>query len=108
MSVGDAFVYLLVGLGAASLLVACAGLVLARDFFDRLHFSAPATLGTILIVAALWAREGPSLIGWKGVATAAIVIVGSPLVTHALARAARIAERGDWRAGEDETVEQAQ
>jgi monovalent cation/proton antiporter MnhG/PhaG subunit len=107
MSVGDAFVYLLIGLGAASLLVACAGLVLARDFFDRLHISAPATLGTIQIVAALWARVGPSLIGWKGVATAVIVIVGSPLVTHALARAARIAERGDWRAGEDETVERA-
>ena len=108
MSVADAFVYLLIGLGAASLLVACAGLVLARDFFDRLHFSGPATLGTILIVAALWAREGPSLIGLKGVAMAAIVIVGSPLVTHALARAARIAEHGDWRAGDGETVERAQ
>jgi len=107
MSVADAFVYLLIGLGAASLLVACAGLVLARDFFDRLHFSGPATLGTIMIVAALWVREGPSLIGLKGVAMAAIVIVGSPLVTHALARAARIAERGDWRAGDDETVERA-
>ena len=47
--------------GAASLIVAGAGLALARDFFDRLHFSAPATLGTILIVAALSAREGPSL-----------------------------------------------
>jgi len=107
MSVADAFVYLLIVLGAASLIVACAGLALARDFFDRLHFGAPATLGTILIVAALWAREGPSLIGLKGVATASIVIVGSPLVTHALARAARIAERGDWRAGEDEAVERA-
>jgi multicomponent Na+:H+ antiporter subunit G len=105
MSLIDAIVYLLLGLGAAAMLVACAGLLLARDLFDRLHFTAPATLGTILIVAALWVREGPSLIGLKGLTVAALVLVGSPLATHALARAARIADHGDWRPRPGEEVD---
>ena len=104
MSLADAIVYLLIGLGAAVMLVASAGLLLARDFLDRLHFTAPATLGTILIVAALWVREGPSLIGLKGLAVAALVLIGSPLATHALARAARIADHGDWRPRPEEEV----
>ena len=46
-----------------------------------------------------------SLVGDEALLTAAFLIVASPVATHAIGRAIRIAERDDWRLGDDEHVE---
>jgi multisubunit Na+/H+ antiporter MnhG subunit len=105
VSVEDAAVYALVAAALATAAICCAGLLLTRNAFDRLHFVAPASLAAILLAVAILVREGPTLIALMGGVLVAVVLVGSPLATHATARAARIGVRGDWRPGRDEPVE---
>jgi monovalent cation/proton antiporter MnhG/PhaG subunit len=105
MSLQDAVVYLLLGGGVACEVVACLGVVAMRDAYDRLHFVGPASLGAILIAGAIWARQGPSGIALKATVVAAFVLVASPTLAHATARAARIREHGDWRPQRGEGIE---
>jgi monovalent cation/proton antiporter MnhG/PhaG subunit len=105
MSVEDAFVYALVGLGVGLVLISCLGVALMGDVYDRLHYVAPSVLGAVLIVAAIWVREGPSTIALEGTLVAAFLLVSSPAQAHATARAARISEHGDWRRQRGEGIE---
>jgi monovalent cation/proton antiporter MnhG/PhaG subunit len=105
MSFQDVVVYLLLGLGVACELLACAGVVAMRSVYDRLHYVGPATLGAVLIAGAVWAREGPSGIALKATLVAAFLLVASPALAHATARAARIRDLGDWRPRRDERIE---
>jgi multisubunit Na+/H+ antiporter MnhG subunit len=104
VSLEDLAVYVLIAIGLGAVVLACVGVVLAADAYDRLHFVGPSTLGALGIAAAVLVREGPSLIAVKAGLLVAVLVIGSPLVTHATARAARIAARGDWRAGDDERL----
>jgi monovalent cation/proton antiporter MnhG/PhaG subunit len=105
VSLEDAFVYVLLGLGVASVVIACLGVLLMQGVYDRLHYVSPAALGAVLIVAAIWVREGPSTIALEGALLAAFVLVSSPALAHATARAARISEHGNWRAQRGEGIE---
>jgi monovalent cation/proton antiporter MnhG/PhaG subunit len=105
MSAGDAIVWILLTLGVALELVACLGVAAMKGTYDRLHFVAPSTLGAVLIATAVWAEEGPSMIGLKATLIVAFLIVAAPALAHATARAARISELGDWRAQSDEGIE---
>jgi len=104
MSLGDALVALLLGLGVVLEALAALGLLLARDVFDRLHFLGPAALGSIPIAGAILVREGPSLIGLKALLVALALIVTSPLLASVIASAARIGVLGDWRRARGEGV----
>jgi multisubunit Na+/H+ antiporter MnhG subunit len=95
MSFRDVVVALLLGGAVAASLLSAAGVALMRTAFDRLHFVAPATLAAILIAAAIWVQEPASLISLKALTAAAIVLVSSPLLTHAIARALWIRDHGD-------------
>ena len=71
----------------------CFGLLAMRNPFDRLHAIAPASiLPPILIATAVVWERGFSQAGIKSILVALILIASSPIVTHALARAARIRE----------------
>lgn len=105
MSAGDAIVYVLLVLGVGLEVIACLGLTVMHDVYNRLHYVAPSALGGLLIVAAVWTREGPSIIGLKAALLAAFLLVATPALAHGTARAARINELGDWRAGRDEGIE---
>jgi multicomponent Na+:H+ antiporter subunit G len=95
----------LLALGVALEGLAVAGVLLMRDAYDRLHFLGPATLGALPLGAAVAVRAGPSLIALKALVVVAVLVVSSPLFAHALARAARLAEHGDWRRRQSEPVE---
>ena len=97
MSVTDAIVYALLGAAVAVELIACLGVTAMRGTYDRIHYLAPASLGAVLIAAAIWVREGPSMIALKATLIAAFLLVASPALAHVTARAARIHELGDWR-----------
>jgi len=105
MSFRDAIVYALLGSGVAVELIACVGVVAMKDVYDRLHYVAPSVLGAILIAAAIWAREGPSMISLKAALLVAFLLLASPALAHGTARAARISEHGDWRPQGDEPLD---
>ena len=90
----DVVVALLLVVGVASQLLACAGVVAMRSVYDRLHYTAPTVLGVVAIAAAVLVREGFSLIADKGLLLAALMVVASPVIVQAMARAARISQHG--------------
>jgi multicomponent Na+:H+ antiporter subunit G len=80
----------LLWLGVALELLCCAGVVVMRGVYSRLHFTAPAGLGAIAIALAVLVRQGFSLIGDKALLVAFVVLLAAPVVSHATARAAWI------------------
>lgn len=99
--VGDVFLFLGVGL----MLLSCLGVFVLRDALARLHFSSPAVLGSLCIGAAVVIKDSFSLVGDNTIAVVVFVLVSSPILTHATARAARIEARGQWGLKGDEGVE---
>jgi multisubunit Na+/H+ antiporter MnhG subunit len=84
-------VHVLVWTAVATELVCCIGIVAARDTFARLHYSAGAsTLGPILVAVAIAVEEGVrSIAASAALVVAVFLLLGSPAVTIATARAAR-------------------
>ena len=99
--ISDVFLWI----GVALNLIGCVGVLVMRDALDRLHYTAPSVLGAVSIAVAVVVKDSFSLVGDKAILIALFLIVASPIVTHATARAARITERGDWRVSETEQVE---
>jgi multisubunit Na+/H+ antiporter MnhG subunit len=70
----DYALYVLVGLGVASEVVACVGLAAMRKPIDRLHYASAATgVGPAFIAAAVCVREG--VVSAQGLAALLIAIV---------------------------------
>ncbi len=81
--------------GVAVELACCAGLLLSRTVYARLHFLGPATtVAPVSIAAAVVISEGLSQAGIKAIIIALVLFVTSPVLTHATARMAYLQERG--------------
>ncbi len=106
MTVGDVLVVVLLVLGVAVELVCCLGVLVMRGVYNRLHYTGPASIGGVLIAAAVVVREGLlSQIGTKAVLIAVVLLVVSPPLVHATARAARLREHGELQAQPHEVEE---
>ncbi len=106
MTIGDILVAVLLILGVGIELVCCLGVLVMRGVYDRLHYTGPASFGAVLIAAAVVIREGVfSQIGAKAVLIAVVLLVVSPVLVHATARAARLRERGELQAQPNEVEE---
>jgi multicomponent Na+:H+ antiporter subunit G len=81
--------------GVAIELLCCLGVLVMRGPYARLHYTAPAGLGALLIAIAVVVHQGFSLIGNKALLLAVFVLVTGPVLSHVTARAARIRELGD-------------
>jgi monovalent cation/proton antiporter MnhG/PhaG subunit len=97
---------ILLALGVGAELSCCIGLVVATTIFDRLHYvAAGTTVGPFLLLAALLVREGLSSQGLESIAAIVLLFLASPVVVHAIARAARQLELGTVEAtSEDEAA----
>jgi multicomponent Na+:H+ antiporter subunit G len=95
-------VVVLLAAGVAVEILCCLGVLVMRSAYARLHYTAPAGLGALLVAIAILLREGFSLIGDKALLLAVFVLASSPVLSHVTARAARIRERGDGGLGEAE------
>jgi monovalent cation/proton antiporter MnhG/PhaG subunit len=96
--VRDVIVAVLLGLGVITVLMSCLGVLLMRDALDRLHFTAPAaTVSPCLFAAAVLVEEPLSSAGIKAVMVALLVLVTTPVLTHATARAERVRAHGRWK-----------
>jgi multisubunit Na+/H+ antiporter MnhG subunit len=79
-------------LGAGTIVLSCAGLLLG-DVYDRLHFVGPASvLAPCLIAAALAIRFSFTEAVIKGFLLAAAITLSSPILSHATATYARSRE----------------
>lgn len=107
MSVGDFVVAVLLVLGVGVELLCSLGVLVMRGAFDRLHYTGPASLGAVLISAAIIVREGFTTIGIKAALIAVFLLIFSPVLVHATGRAALMRERGNPRARPDEMEEDA-
>jgi len=95
VSAGKVAEIVLVTAGVVGTLACCAGLLVARDAFDRLHYAGAAgTVPSILIAAAVWVHEGPTQPSLNAAVVAVVLLLLNPLVVHATARAGRIAAGG--------------
>ncbi|HET9596336.1 MAG TPA: monovalent cation/H(+) antiporter subunit G [Anaeromyxobacteraceae bacterium] len=83
--------------GTAFLAVACGiGVLVMRDPWQRLHFSAPpATLGAALLALAIALESGPRA-ALKPLLVVLLLTVQNGVVTHALARAVWIRRCGPF------------
>ena len=93
----------LLAIGVAAELVCVAGLVTRRSVYDRLHYAAAATtVGPGCIACAIALREtvspsgdvDPNSAGIETLVTGLVIFLLNPVLTHAIARAARMQERG--------------
>lgn len=91
--------------GVAVELVAVLGVVVMRDVFDRLHYVGLVGFGAFLVGVSILVREGFSLIGDKALLTGTLLVFLSPVLVHATARSFRTRDRGDWREGIEDHVE---
>jgi multicomponent Na+:H+ antiporter subunit G len=103
MSLRELAVTALLVLGVAVTLLSCAGVLLMRDPYDRLHYTGPAAvIPPVAIAAAVVLEERLSAAGIKALVIALVLVVTNPVLGHATARAARIREHGQWMVRDDE------
>ena len=94
MSVSSIAVAVLVAFAVAVELLCCIGVLVMDDAYDKLHFLGPATIvGPLALAAAVVIEESFSQAGIKALLTAAVLIVASPVLAHATARALYIRQR---------------
>lgn len=89
-------VAVLLALGVAAQLTAVVGVLVGGNVYDRLHFTAPASIfGPVGLALAIVLDEGPlSQAGLKSMLVAVLVLGLNPILVHATARAAYVRERG--------------
>ncbi|HZD74891.1 MAG TPA: monovalent cation/H(+) antiporter subunit G [Actinomycetota bacterium] len=95
-------------LGVGTELACCLGVLVMRGVYDKLHYTASATsLGALAIAGAVLLRESTVHYGIKAILIALALLITNPVLTHAIARAARIRRHGAWslQEEEDEVVE---
>jgi multisubunit Na+/H+ antiporter MnhG subunit len=88
--------YVLCFAGVAIELLCCIGLLAMSNVYERLHYSAAAGYGALLIGVGILVKESFSLIGDKALLTGVIAVLSGVVLAHATGRAARIRERGAW------------
>jgi multisubunit Na+/H+ antiporter MnhG subunit len=93
-------VFIGVGLGV----IATLGVVVMRDWQDRVHYGGLSALGVVFVALAVLVRESFSVIGDKALATGLLMLVAAPIAGHVIMRSGRIRTLGDWRRNVDETV----
>jgi multicomponent Na+:H+ antiporter subunit G len=85
--------------GALFFLVGTLGLLRLPDFFSRTHAATKCdTVGAGSLLVALAIFNGLDASTWKILALAALVLLSSPTVGHALARAAHRTGLKHWQA----------
>ena len=94
MTASSIAVVVLLTFGVAVELGCCLGVLVMDDAYDKLHYLGPAAIvGPLAIAAAIVVRESLSQAGIKALLTAGLLIVASPVLSHATARSLYIRQR---------------
>jgi multicomponent Na+:H+ antiporter subunit G len=85
---------ILLGLGVAAVLLGAIGVVLLRGAYAALHGGSLASMtGSLLIGLAVVVEKGVDSAGLKSIILVLLLLVVSPLATHAIGRAVWIREQ---------------
>jgi multicomponent Na+:H+ antiporter subunit G len=94
MSAMSVVVGALLAFGVAVELACCLGVLVMDDAYDKLHYLGPAAIvGPLAVATAVVITESFSQAGIKALLTAGLLIVASPVLSHATARALYIRQR---------------
>lgn len=86
---------LLLAAGVLSFVFTSTGLLLRKDVYDQIHFLAPGSIiGSLCFAGAVMLNEGLSQSGVKAFLIALLLLLSNPVLSHAIARAARIRRHG--------------
>lgn len=81
------------------------GMMRMRDPYQRMHYiSPPASVSALFIAAAIFLQRGLKPESFKALFTAIILIAMNTAVTHAAARAFRVADTKGWRPKQGDEV----
>ncbi|MGB8987932.1 MAG: monovalent cation/H(+) antiporter subunit G [Candidatus Sulfotelmatobacter sp.] len=93
----------LLGAGVLVTLLSVLGMMRVRDPYQRMHYIAPpASLSAALITLAIFLQRGFKPESFKALFATVVLIGMNSVVTHAAARAFRIAEVEDWHPENEE------
>ena len=101
-------VALLLGVGVAIQLLCVLGLLAMDNVFDRLHYLAPALLGSLAFTIAIGVREGTGQLTIKAALVFVLLAISGPILAHATARAARVRQFEGWSILNTERAEAAE
>lgn len=88
---------LLIAAAVLIVLLSVLGMLRMRDPYQRMHYiSPPASLSPILLSVAIFLQRGMKPESFKAAFVALVLIAMNTMVTHAAARALRIAEVKNW------------
>ena len=105
MSAADIAVTVLLAITVLLSLICCLGLVMMRDFYDRLHYMAPvSTIAAFCILAAVVVQEGWGQATLKTIIIVLVLFFMNATLTHATARADRVRKLGHWTADPKENI----
>lgn len=80
----------LLGIGVTLELLCCAGVVVMRTTYDRLHYAAAGTtVPALFVLAAVLYREHLTAGGLEAIAAVVLLFLLNPVLVIATARAAR-------------------
>ncbi len=75
-------------IGVSVVLLCCVGIMIAKNAYARIHFIGPATIiGSISLFLAVLVQEGLSQASLKAFLIALTLLITSPVLSHATARA---------------------
>ena len=84
-------------IGAGLGVVATLGVVVMRDWQDRVHYAGLASFSVFFIALSILVRESFSVIGNKALAVGVLLLIAGPVLVHTTLRSGRIRALGDWR-----------
>jgi monovalent cation/proton antiporter MnhG/PhaG subunit len=88
---------ILVGIAVLLAIISSIGVMVMRDAYQRLHFSAVVvTFSTLLIAIAVWVEEKDPQARIKVILIGVILFVMNSVLTAATAKAIRVSEVGHW------------
>jgi multisubunit Na+/H+ antiporter MnhG subunit len=94
----DVTVDVLLALAVVITAAASIGVLVMRDAFEKVHYVTPVSVvAPVLVALAVLVRSGlsnRSAVAWL---TVLLLVLASPILSHATLRAARIRTQGDWR-----------
>ncbi len=98
-------VVVLLAIAVIVALICCLGLVLMKDFYERLHYMATvSTISSVFVLAAVVVQEGWGQATLKTIVIVLVLFLMNATLTHATARAARVRQLGHWTADPKENI----
>lgn len=95
----------LLAVAAGAALLSSLGILMLRDFYERLHYMGPTgSLGAAAIVASLLLNGSLSSASVKVIMVGVLLVISNSVLTHATARAGRIHQLGDWKPQKGEDI----